>query len=168
MKGKAVTDNSVPLLEKPERPKILGGITIKVVTGCGSMYVQLNWYHGCLFEVFATHGHGGGCAACEMEALTKSITLGLKCGVSVANYIDQLKGINCPNPMPFPKEDAVLSCPDGIAKVLERYGTLSIDKVVELIQGMNGGAVSPEDEMAEAKAKHEELAAEREKLELNT
>ncbi len=155
------------VLVKLDRPRVLGGLTIKVSTGCGNMYIQLNWYKGKLLETFATHGHGGGCAACEMEALTKSITLGLKCGIPVVYYIDQLKGISCPSLMPFPKEDAVSSCPDAIAKTLEQYGTLPVNEIVRIILDMNGDVVSPEEETAGAKAIMQTLADERERQGLN-
>ena len=168
-----VKDNSIPLLIKPRRPKLLGGITVKVKTGCGNLYLQMNWFNGRLFEVFATLGHGGGCANSEMEALTRSITLGLKCGVPLDEYVHQFRGIRCPNPVPFPKEDAVWSCPDAIAKTLEQYGALSVDEVIELIRGVNGGAVmttapeSNEDEEARAVATMRERAEVREKQGLN-
>ena len=126
---------------KLSRPLVLGGITVKVVTGCGNMYVQLNWYQGKLFEIFATLGHGGGCATCEMEALTRSITLGLKKGIPADNYVHQLRGIRCPTPVPFPKEDAVFSCPDAVAKILAKYGSLDVDAIIGLLRGVNGSVV---------------------------
>jgi len=135
-------------MDKPSRPPVLGGITVKVITGCGNMYVQLNWYQGRLFEVFATLGHGGGCAACEMEALTRSITLGLKNGVPMTEYIHQLRGIRCPSPLPFPKESAVFSCPDAIAKTLSEYGSLDVPAVISLLRGVNGHGADPDDDVA--------------------
>lgn len=150
------------LLQKPARPEVLGGVTVRVVTGCGKMYVQLNWCRGRLFEIFATLGHGGGCATCEMEGLTRSITLGLKCGVPLAEYIHQLKGIRCPVPVPFPKEAAVDSCPDGIAKVLTRYGALGVDGVVALLRDLNGDVADEAVEAAQAALRIEKLARARE------
>ena len=157
---------------KTSRPSVLGGITVKVITGCGNMYVQLNWSNGKLLEVFATLGHGGGCATCEMEALTRSITLGLKSGVPVGEYVRQLRGIRCPSPMPFPKEDAVFSCPDAIAKTLSKYGSLDIDAVIDLLRGANGHTVASGDSAApvvavelsseEVESRVQELSRERE------
>ena len=153
---------------KPSRPLVLGGITVKVVTGCGNMYIQLNWYRGKLFEVFATLGRGGGCAVCQTEGLTRGVTLGIKYGVPVIEYIRQLRGIRCPTPMPFPKEHAVLSCPDAIAKTLERYGGLSAEEVVKLVlvngQAMSGDdpVLSAEEEKARAETEMQKLAKVRE------
>ncbi len=126
------------MMNKVSRPLVLGGITVKVLTGCGNMYIQLNWYQGQLFEVFATLGRGGGCAACEMESLTRSITLGLKSGVPADAFVRQLRGIRCPTPMPFPKESAVLSCPDAIAVTLAKYGVLGIGAIISLLKSING------------------------------
>jgi len=162
------------ILTKPNRPKVLGGLTIKVKTGCGNMYIQLCWLNGRLFEVFATLGKVGGCAICQTESLTRSITLGLKCGVPLSEYIRQLRDMRCPSPMPFPKEDAVWSCPDAVAKTLEQYGTLSVNDVVKLIQGVNGNTMttvaleSEEDEEARAVANMREQAKIRDEQGLNT
>lgn len=156
-----MTDNETVLV-KPDRPIVLGGITVKVLTGCGNMYVQLNWYRGRLFEVFATLGKVGGCAICQTESLTRSITLGLKCGIPLSEYVHQLRGVRCPEPVSFPKESAVLSCPDAVAKTLEDYGLLSMEKVVELLLGTNGssgGVVSDDEEMAGAITRNQEAAA---------
>ena len=161
-------------MDKPSRPSVLGGLSVKVVTGCGNMYVQLNWYQGRLFEVFATLGKGGGCNVCQSEGLTRGITVGLKFGVPVSEYVRQLRWIRCPSPMPFPKEAAVESCPDAIARTLEEYGGLSMDRVVELLLGANGredkGGVSVVDEEtlvpAEVAERLKQLAQDREALEL--
>lgn len=154
-------------MEKIPRPKVVGSINVRVVTGCGNMYVQMGWWDGSLHEVFATLGRGGGCAMGFSEALTRSVTAGLRCGVPVSEFARQLRGVRCPNPVPFPKEGTVLSCPDAIAGILEQYGSLTTDNVVELIQKLNAlpSGLSEEEEAAEA-AKHiEELKKGREKLE---
>lgn len=72
-------------------------------------------------EVFATLGKAGTCASCQLEALTRAITLGLKYGVPSEEYIEELKGIACPSRAPGLKETHCLSCADGVARVLEEY-----------------------------------------------
>ena len=104
------------------RPRILSGRSIKVVTGCGNLYVTLNRDGSELFEVFATLGKSGGCSSCQNEALTRAITLGLRCGIPKVEFVRELRGIQCPNPKMFPIEDRVLSCSDAIAKVIEEEG----------------------------------------------
>ena len=124
--------------DKSQRPRALGGLTIKAPTGCGNMYVQLNWKDGRPFEVFATLGRGGGCSMSLSEALTRSMTSGLRFSTPITEYIDQLKGIRCPSPHPFPKEEESWSCPDALARVLKDYGLLSVSQVVEIIMSTNG------------------------------
>jgi len=109
-------------VEKQKRLKELTGKTVKVLTGCGNLYITLNKDGNGLFEVFATLGKAGGCANCQNEALTRAITLGLRCGISKEEYIRELKGIQCPSPRMFPEEDRVLSCPDAIARTMEEEG----------------------------------------------
>lgn len=151
-------------MEKALRPKVVGSINVKIVTGCGNMYVQMGWWDGRLNEVFATLGRGGGCAMGLNEALTRSITTGLRCGVSVSEYVKQLKGVRCPSPMPFPKEESVLSCPDAIAKVLGEYGSLTTPGMIKLIQDLNAQrSCLPEEEEEERALRHiEELRVARE------
>lgn len=120
-------------MNKLPRPKVVGGINVRVETGCGKMYIQMGWCYGKLFEVFATLGRGGGCAMGFSEALTRSITAGLRCGVPPSEYAKQLRGVLCPSPRPFPREDAVMSCPDAIGKVIREYGSLPTEDIVKLI-----------------------------------
>ena len=155
-------------LIKSSRPRVLGGITIKVETSCGNMYVQMNWKGGKLFEVFATLGHSGSCASCESEALTRSITLGLRCDVPCGEYAKELRGIQCPNPHPFPKETAVMSCPDAIGKAIAEFGEMSPRQLIKLLRNLSSSKVQTEDsEEAQAEAAMKRLAEEREKEGLN-
>jgi len=133
---------------KLQRPKVVGSINVKVVTGCGNMYIQLGWWNGGLHEIFATLGRSGGCAMSYGEALTRSITTGLRSGVDASEYIDQLKGVRCPNQVAFPKENEVLSCADAIGKILEKYGSLTTGQMIMLIQNSSGidNPLSEEDE----------------------
>ncbi len=154
-------------LAKATRPRVIGGITVKVVTGCGSYYIQMNWCNGKLFEVFATLGKTGGCATSQSEALTRSVTAGLRHGVPLTEYIKQLDGIRCLNPMPFPKEDAVFSCADALSKALARYGTLSTEDVFKLIQASNiEEPLTEEQEAEQAKVVTAALAKGREEQDL--
>lgn len=158
--------------KKHSRPDILAGITVRYKTACGNMYVQMNWHQGRLFEVFATLGHSGGCAACQSEALTRSVTLGLRYGLPYEEYYKELRGIQCPTPIPFPKAKAVMSCPDAIGKALTEYGRMSIDELVKVFREVNGFAspaapaepVDEEDERRQAVAEMERQKKERTRL----
>lgn len=110
-------------MEKAKRPKVLSGRTERVATGCGNMYVTTDTDGERLFEVFAVLGKAGGCAKCQCEAITRCITVGLRYGVPVAEYIKQLSSLKCPSPGEVTggegdKVDRIWSCPDAIARVL--------------------------------------------------
>ena len=108
---------------KLERPRIGKGPTIQRKTGCGDLYVTINnnGSGGPPIEVLARLGKAGGCSYCQNEALSRAISLGLKYGVPLADYIKQLKGIKCPNPNMWPEDERSLSCPDAIASIFEEY-----------------------------------------------
>jgi len=109
-------------MQRTRRPKELEGKTVRQKTGCGNLYVLVNWNkEGRLVEVFAIGlGRAGGCPKCQNEALTRSITMGLKYGVPISEYIKQLEDIQCPNPV-WQDEVQIKSCADAIAQVLRRY-----------------------------------------------
>lgn len=102
------------------RKEVTSGSTRKMVTGCGSLYVTINKDEEGLFEVFATMGKGGGCAASQAEAVSRLISLALRCGIEVEQIIKQLKGVRCPN-QAWEKGGRIYSCADAVAKAIERY-----------------------------------------------
>lgn len=102
------------------RGEITWGATRKMTTGCGSLYVTINEDEHGLFEVFATMGKGGGCAASQTEAVSRLISLALRSGIDLEQIIKQLKGVRCPN-QAWEKGGRIYSCADAIAKALERH-----------------------------------------------
>jgi len=110
-------------LTKKERPKILDSITEQVTTGCGHLYVTIGFDKetGSPMEVFAALGKAGGCSNCFNESLTRAISVGLKYGVPLEEYVDELKGHQCPSSNLWPEAERILSCPDGMAKVLNGH-----------------------------------------------
>ena len=106
-------------MKKRERPKRLVGNTTKVATGCGNVYITITRDKEGIFEVFATLGKAGGCTMAILEGLSRSITLGLRCGVPAEEYVKQLEHIQCHKAM-WNEGEMVLSCVDAIATVLKQ------------------------------------------------
>lgn len=106
------------------RPRIIHGVTGRVETACGALYVTINADKLGPFEMFANLGKGGGCAAAQIEAIARLTSLSMRSGIDPWLIVKQLKAIRCPNPKQGPvgmAEESILSCPDAMAKALERY-----------------------------------------------
>jgi len=102
------------------RPMVVSGVTRKISTGCGNLYVTMNEDETGLFEVFARLGKAGGCADAQLEAIGRLISLSLRSGLKTESIIKQLKAIRCPSPL-LARGGPLLSCPDAVAKALEEH-----------------------------------------------
>ena len=102
------------------RAKVTSGITERVTTGCGYIYVTVNSDEQGICEVFSSLGKAGGCASAQLEATCRLISLALRSGIDVASVVRQLRGIRCPS-IAWEEGKSVLSCADAMASVLEKH-----------------------------------------------
>ena len=102
------------------RPVITSGVTRRIRTGEGSLYITINEDQEGLCEVFTTIGKAGGNAAAQSEAISRLISLALRSGVNPNSVVRQLKGISGPNPT-WEDGRLILSTPDAIGKALDDY-----------------------------------------------
>jgi len=104
-----------------ERPAVLRGVTRKIASPLGDMYVTINEdEEGRAFEVFVALGKAGGPAMADAEAIGRLISLALRSGISMRAVHKQLRGISSDRAVGF-GTNKVLSSPDAIAQVVERY-----------------------------------------------
>lgn len=118
--GSKAEDSISDVLHVPrDRPSQVHGITDKVRTGHGNMYITINFSDGSPFEVFSNLGKAGGCDSAQLEAISRLISLALRSGIDPDQVVDQLKGITC-----CPQWDGgtlVRSAPDAVALALGRH-----------------------------------------------
>ena len=113
------------------RPRQIHGITERVRTGHGNMYVTVNVDpDGLPFEVFGTMGKAGGCDAALLEAVSRLVSLALRAGIETGEVTRQLRGITC---CPAWDEGVLVgSGPDAVALVLDN-----------LMNGIDAGGSPP-------------------------
>ncbi len=109
-----------PQLRPRLRPKDTFGVTRRIRTGEGTLYITINHDENGLCEIFTTIGKAGGNAAAQAEAISRLISLSLRSGMDVSEIIKQLKGISGPNPV-WENGQLILSTPDAIGKALEQH-----------------------------------------------
>ena len=120
-KKKVQQEQKLDLVSYPKpRPEVIRGTTTKVSTGCGNLYITVNQDEDDnLFEVFTQMGKAGGCAASQLEALGRLVSLSLRGGIDMKVIVEQLKGIRCPSPS-WAGGKKIFSCADAIGRVLEK------------------------------------------------
>ncbi|MFH1249080.1 MAG: vitamin B12-dependent ribonucleotide reductase [archaeon] len=116
---KKVEEALLTKIKPRPRPKKMQGITTKVKTGCGTVYMTENRDEkGLPFEFFTSMGKSGGCAASQLEAISRLVSLAYRSGIDPKEVRDQLIGIRCPSPT-FGEGGKIFSCADAIAKNID-------------------------------------------------
>jgi ribonucleoside-diphosphate reductase alpha chain len=129
-------NGSRPRRLKPRpRPAITRGVTERIRTGDGSLFITINEDEAGMCEVFASLGKAGGAAAAQSEAMCRLISLALRSGLDPRAIVDQLKGISGPNPV-WDNGELILSAPDAIGRAVERY----LERRGDLESNGNGNA----------------------------
>jgi ribonucleoside-diphosphate reductase alpha chain len=114
--------------KKRPRPDVLHGVTQRIDTGYGKLYVNINEdENGDPFELFANIGNSGGFTASFTEALAKTISTALRSGVDPEEIASELQGIRSPK-VAWDKGEQINSIPDAIGTAMRRYLDGEIDK----------------------------------------
>ena len=113
---------------KQPRPDVLHGMTQRIDTGYGKLYVNINEdERGRPFELFANIGHSGGFTNSFTEALAKVISTALRSGVDPEEIVDELDGTRSPK-VAWDKGEQIQSIPDAIGTAMRRYLDGEIEK----------------------------------------
>ena len=110
-----------------ERPSKLQANVHTLETGNGKLYVTISMSKGKVIEVFLSMGKSGQILNNFCEALGRTLSIAFQHGVPVTAIIRTLYGINSDRPSWFrfettdKKPTQLLSIPDAIAKLLQRY-----------------------------------------------
>jgi ribonucleoside-diphosphate reductase alpha chain len=115
--------------EKQSRPDLLHGVTQRIDTGYGKLYVTINEdpEQERPFELFANTGNSGGFTGSFTEALAKTISVALRSGVDPEEIADKLQGIRSPK-VAWDKGEQVNSIPDAFGTALQRYLEGDVDR----------------------------------------
>ena len=114
-------DSALAVYASPrQRPQSIRGVTERVRTGHGNMYVTINFdEQDKPFEVFGNLGKAGGCDSAQLEAISRLVSLALRSGIDPDAVLEQLRGITC---CPAWDEGTLVrSGPDAVALALERH-----------------------------------------------
>ncbi|MDR5672388.1 LAGLIDADG family homing endonuclease [Halalkaliarchaeum sp. AArc-GB] len=121
-------DDGSKYTERRARPDSLTGVTQRIDTGYGKMYVTVNEdENGEPFELFANIGHSGGFTNSFTEALAKVISTALRSGVDPHEIVDELQGTRSPK-VAWDKGEQIQSIPDAIGTAMRRYLDDEIEK----------------------------------------
>ena len=123
-----------------QRPPVTHGVTERVNTGEGNIFVTINEDEHGICEIFSTIGKAGGNAAAQSEAISRLISIALRSGIDPQEIIGQLKGISGPSPV-WENGELILSTPDAIGRALERHLQRRGDGVPAPVQG--GSTAAP-------------------------
>ncbi len=107
------------LLVPRQRPATVKGVTERVRTGHGNLYITINFdEEDRPFEVFTTLGKAGSCDSGQLEAISRLISMALRSGIDPITIVDQLRGITC-HPV-WDNGVQIRSNPDAVAQALAR------------------------------------------------
>ncbi len=102
-----------------QRPAVVRGVTERVRTGQGNLFVTVNFDdEGYPFEVFGTLGKAGSTDSARLEAITRLASLALRSGIDPEQVVEQLRGIT-DEPV-WDSGTLVGSVPDAISLVLDK------------------------------------------------
>ncbi|MDH7480155.1 MAG: hypothetical protein QHH02_09095, partial [Syntrophomonadaceae bacterium] len=128
------------------RPRQTVGITQRLDTGCGKLYLTVNYdpVSGEVIETFVTTGSDGGCRAFT-ESTSRLVSMAIRAGVSIPEIVEQLVSTrSCPSWQLARGRGRQLSrgtcCPSAIGHALQDIVDRSQDWSEGRFAGLPAGA----------------------------
>ena len=119
VKTQGTTGANRVLLER-QRPPVVAGITERIRTGHGNVFVTINYdENGEPFEIFGTLGKAGSSDSAYLEAISRLASLALRSGIDPSEVISHLKGIT-DEPI-WDNGTLIRSVADALALVLSKH-----------------------------------------------
>ncbi len=118
--SKPVDEETIIDRSEASRPRRVIGVTERIETPVGTLFVTINSAEGKLYEVFLNIGKAGADVTADAEGYGRLLSMIFKAGLPPQNVIKQLRGIGGSSSIGFGKK-RVRSLPDAIARVLELY-----------------------------------------------
>jgi len=135
--------NTNYIIKKPHRPKDLPGRTFKMQSGCGKLWVTVNFNDNRPYEVFVSTGGTGGCKAMA-DALGRMISLALRNELPTEDVVRQLRRVKCDVAMKGDNADGK-SCADIVARCIEEMRGYRSDQPLSAAYLTNNGDYSISD-----------------------
>src|SRR5580765_8187545 len=125
--------------QKRSRPETLKGVTRRVETPLGTLYVTITEDdRGQAFKVFMSLGKAGGALMADVEAMGRLISLALRSGIPMRELHRQLRGISSDRVMGL-GPNKVLSVPDAVGIAMEKWLQEKMGIQQELLPNVNTG-----------------------------
>jgi ribonucleoside-diphosphate reductase alpha chain len=142
---------------KRDRPDSLRGVTQRIPTGYGNLYVNINEdATGRPFELFANIGSSGGFTNSFTEALAKSVSVALRSGVDPREIGEELQGTRSPK-VAWDSGTQISSIPDAIGIALMRYLDGDIETPTQSEPTTDGGTTQTDENTTETTDATQEL-----------
>ena len=114
----SVLDTQDGFITVRDRPDELHGVTQRIQTGYGKVYVTINVdSNGNPFELIANIGNSGGYTNSFTESLAKTCSIALRSGVDPEEIVTELRGTRSPK-VAWHNSEQIQSIPDAIGYAL--------------------------------------------------
>lgn len=128
-----------------DRGDVTTGVTRRIRTGCGNLYVTINVDANGPVEIFSQMGKAGGCAASQSEAISRLVSLALRSNIEPESIVRELMGISC-HRVVWQSGNRILSCADAIGRTIEWYLNEQSDEPLTIGDAIQSVEPVPEDD----------------------